>query len=108
MFFAYDSPDDYEPLVEAGKLLRAAGLNITTRGKHPGTPRHSCRCYVLCGYRDDTLPEAQGRMLATIRAGFMPSAMFYRGEGGQPKSLAWSRFQRAWFRPAAMSAKVAA
>ena len=91
-------------LVEAGKLLRDAGLSLT----RSGGVRHSCRCYVLCGYRGDTPEKAEGRMLAAIRAGFMPAAMFYRGPGGVERTPEWVRFQRAWFRPAAMSAKVAA
>jgi len=31
MYFAYDTPDDYEPLVQAGKLLRAGSRQRATR-----------------------------------------------------------------------------
>ncbi len=40
MFFAYDTPDDFEPLVSASKKLLAAGFNRT-----------AMRCYVLIGYK---------------------------------------------------------
>lgn len=96
-FFAFDTPDDYEPLVEAGRMLRAAGF--LTRS---GGIRHSCRCYVLCGYPRDTMPEAERRMHAAIRAGFMPMAMLWRDRDGK-RDLGWMRFSRSWARPAAMS-----
>ena len=30
MFFAYDTPDDYEPLIAAGRLLRSGGITQTS------------------------------------------------------------------------------
>ena len=100
-FFAYDEPRDYEPLVAAGRLLREAGF-ITKAGGI----RHSCRCYVLCGYRGDTLFAAEARMQDAIRAGFMPMAMLWRGRDGK-RERAWMRFAREWARPAMMSKRLA-
>ena len=51
MYFAYDTPDDYEPLVEAGRLLQAGGFERKS---------HKACCYVLIGYRGDTM-EAGGK-----------------------------------------------
>ena len=95
MYFAYDTPDDYEPLVEAGKMLRGAGI----------TPQsHTAACYNLIGYKGDTFEKAQERMEQTIRAGFMPYAMLYRDEKGNV-DREWAMFQREWLRPALVSHK---
>jgi len=105
-FFAYDTPDDYEPLVEAGRMLREAGFITRTGGI-----RHSCRCYVLCGWdresHRDTFDAATTRLEATIRAGFMPMAMAWRDPVTGRHLPGWGRFQRAWARPAMMSSRLA-
>lgn len=88
MFFAYDTPDDYEPLVEAGKKLRYADFT-----------RQHLRCYVLIGYPDDTIDKAKKRLFQTWEAGFMPMAMLYKNKEGST-NLKWTRFQRIWARPA--------
>lgn len=95
MYFAYDAPDDYEPLVEAGKMLMAAGIDPR---------RHTMACYNLIGYSGDTFEAAQERMERTIRAGFMPYAMLYRDKQGRVDKE-WARFQREWCRPAIVSHK---
>lgn len=97
MYFAYDTPDDYEPLVEAGRMLMEAGI----------TPHsHVMACYNLIGYRGDTFDQAQKRLEQTIRAGFMPYAMLYRDEHGKV-DREWAKFQREWLRPAIVSTKFA-
>lgn len=93
MYFAYDTPDDYEPLVEAGKMLRDAGITAAS---------HVASCYCLIGYQGDTFDKAQERMEQTIKAGFMPYAMLYRDAQGKVDKE-WSRFQREWLRPAIVS-----
>jgi len=94
MFFAYDTPDDYEPLVKAGELLQEAGFS----------PHNALRCYVLIGYPKDTFDKATIRLMDTIKAGFMPMAMLYRDEAGQVDKQ-WARFQREWVRPAIVRKK---
>ena len=94
LFFAYDEPADYEPLVEASKLLRKAGFN-----------RHKLRCYVLIGAPRDTIGAAEKRLRQTIELGFFPSAMLYHNDLGKYKK-SWSKFQRTWHRPAAIAAKL--
>lgn len=89
MYFAYDTPDDYEPLVEAGKLLKAAG--ITRESRKPA-------CYVLIGYAGDTMEAAERRLLDTWGAGFVPYAALYRDKAGET-DVEWRRFQRIWLRP---------
>lgn len=90
MFFAYDTPDDLEPLRLAGRMLLAAGWTIKS---------HTLRAYVLCGYPGDTFDAAGQRMAETIEAGFMPMAMLYRDHIGI-RDLQWQRWQRQWTRPA--------
>lgn len=89
LFFAYDTPDDLAPLMDAGHRLITAGFT---------TASHVLRCYVLIGYPRDTLEDAERRLRQTIEAGFMPMAMLYRDERGQT-DYNWRRFQRLWARP---------
>lgn len=90
MFFAYDAADDLEPLREAGKLLHEVGFPMAS---------HALRCYVLCGYRGDTMDAAEARMRDALEAGFTPMAMLYRDEQGET-CQEWRRFQRRFARPA--------
>lgn len=96
MYFAYDTPDDLEPLREAGKLLRDVGFT---------TASHSMCCYVLIGYRGDTFAKAEKRMHETMEAGFIPYAMLYRDNEGQTDKQ-WRKFQRLWARPAIIAARM--
>ena len=96
LYFAYDTPDDLEPLVEAGRLLRAGG--IATRGD-------VLKCYVLLGYRGDTFSAAEKRLKDAWRAGFMPYAMLYRDDRGQAPE-GWKDFYRTWSRPQMVAAQL--
>ena len=93
IFFSYDKFDDFEPLKDAGRIL-----------KHWDIPKDSRRCYVLCGYNLDTFDNAEYRMRQAIEAGFIPMAMLYRDERGIYKKD-WTQFQKEWVRPAIMRAK---
>ena len=92
VFFAYDTPDDLEPLREAGRIMRLAGHRF-----HPQS--HVLRCYVLCGFPKDTMEAAGIRMRETINAGFTPMAMLWGDKTGE-SNMAWKKFQREWARPA--------
>ena len=94
MFFAYDTPDDLEPLIEAGKKLRYANF----------TRRH-LRCYVLIGYLKDTFEDAEKRLLQAWSAGFLPMAMLWKNNCGDEDSE-WRKFQRVWTRPAITKAYI--
>jgi len=89
MFFAYDTPDDYEPLMVAGRKLLAAGFT---------TASHALRCYVLIGYPKDTMDAAEKRLRQTIDAGFFPMAMLWRNERGDVDPE-WRTFNRTWASP---------
>jgi len=90
LYFAYDTPDDYEPLVEAGKMLREAGFT---------TASHVLGCYVLCGHRGDTFDKAMTRCRQAHSAGFMPYAMAYCDPATGRASSAWTRWARQFLRP---------
>lgn len=95
-FFAYDTPDDLPPLIEAAKMLKAAGSWYRWR---------KCGCYVLIGYHGDTIEKAEKRLVTTLKLGYMPFAMFYRDpENKNVKTKEWAQFQRSWTRPAAINA----
>ena len=98
IFFAYDTPDDLDPLREAGRMLLDAGFT---------TASHTLRCYVLVGYRGDTFEKAEKRLVESIEAGFMPMAMLYRDETGE-RDLFWMRFQNEWARAAVVASKMKA
>lgn len=94
MFFAYDTPDDLEPLIEAGRKLRYADFT-----------RSHLRCYVLIGYPKDTIAKAKKRLLQTWKAGFLPMAMLWKNKNGD-EDKDWRRFQRQWARPAIIRANI--
>ena len=94
VFFAYDTPDDYEPLVVVGRKMLAAGF---------ARESHALRCYVLIGYPKDTKQQAENRLRESWLAGFLPMAMLYRGKDGK-RLPEWRTFQRHWARPASVAA----
>ena len=83
MYFAYDTSGDYEPLIEAGRLLRETRFTL-----------HHLYAYVLIGYPGDTFAAAEKRLRDTYAAGFMPSAMLWSEH--EHTDTEWERFQRAW------------
>ena len=93
LFFAYDTPDDLEPLREAGKMLHDAGWKRQQDGGR------ALRCYVLCGWKRDTMDRAEKRMRETMDAGFTPMAMLYRNQKGE-RDQNWRKWARMWARPA--------
>jgi hypothetical protein len=86
LFCAYDTKDDLEPLIEAGKMFNAANITLKNR---------KARCYVLVGFPSDTFEKAEKRIEQTIKAGFFPFAMLYKNNEGEVDS-SWRKFQRQW------------
>lgn len=84
-YFAYDTPDDLEPLRETRKLF-------------PKDNTHDWWCYVLIGYKGDTFSAAEKRIKEIMNIGYWPFAMLYRDDTGIYDKQ-WRRFQRAWTRP---------
>lgn len=96
-YFAYDTPDDLEPLRAAGAMLREAGFRPNN---------HDVCAYVLIGAPNDTFDAAETRLRDTWDAGFFPFAMLYRNARGDTRAD-WRRFQRSWTRPAAVATMLA-
>lgn len=69
-FFAYDEPSDWEPFARACQYLREAGMLRPHTTKRFG-------CYVLIGYRNDTLDAAQKRLDSVINLGVRTQAMLF-------------------------------
>jgi hypothetical protein len=94
LFFAYDTADDWDPLVRASKLCWEAGW----------TPQaHTVRAYVLIGYPGDSIENAHGRLKDTARLGIIPCAMLWRDEAKDAHSDDWKQFARFYKRPAITS-----
>ncbi len=87
---------NYEPLVEAGRMLNHYDWSIKDR---------VCACYVLMGWKGDTKEKALKRIHQTIDAGFFPYAMLYKDEQGH-EDRAWRQFQRTWCNPVITGAQV--
>ncbi|MEO5368206.1 MAG: hypothetical protein H7831_18005 [Magnetococcus sp. WYHC-3] len=99
MFFAYDTPDDYDPLVEASRMLLDAGFTKAS---------HVLRCYVLVGYPEDTKDKADLRLRRCFELGFLPMAMLWRNEKTGKRDSSWLSFQKFWARPAYTAKRVLA
>lgn len=96
LYFAYDTKDDLDPLIQAGKYLTDAGFSNRS---------HKTFCYVLIGYKNDTFEKAETRLIQTIDAGFIPMAMLFRdSEGNTTKS--WRKFQREWANKTIVATKI--
>jgi len=94
-FFAYDRPKDDEVLYPVFKMLRERGCN-----------RHKLYCYVLIGYRDDTIKKAAERLQWIVSQGVTPFAMYYRSADEKKETpIEWRRFIKAWSRPGAIFSK---
>jgi len=101
LFFAYDTPDDLEPLRRAGEMMLAAEFTEAS---------HALRCYVLCGWpkkngrKADTMDAAQVRIQQALDCGFTPMAMLYR-DGKGLRDETWMRWARKRIRPAIIHSK---
>jgi len=93
MFFAYDTQDDYEPLVIASQKLREVGFT-----------RNQLYAYCLIGYPRDNFDAAEHRLRQAKDLGITPFAMLYRGNDGK-YNPEWRRLQRQWSRPAIIFSK---
>jgi hypothetical protein len=95
-FFAYDTPDDLDPLAGCSKMIHDAGFSWKS---------HALRCYVLIGYPKDTMAEAEKRLITTAKLGYFPMAMLWRDKDGKRDSD-WMKFQRVWARPHIVATKI--
>lgn len=95
LYFAYDEPDDFEPLIAAVDLLKQCQVKI-----------HNLRCYVLMGYQDDSFALATKRLEAVCALGVMPMAMLFKGQNDNEQNSNWDSFQRTWAAPQSIRLKM--
>jgi len=104
IFFAYDRPNQWEPLTWVVDKLRRAGVSFAG---------HRVRCYCLIGQPGDTLAAAESRLQQICRLGITPAAMLFRPYDRRGRPLlqdalrAWQALQRVYFRPALQAARIA-
>ncbi len=87
LYFAYDTPDDLEPLIRAAKKMQEIGFNNQRVG-----------CYVLMGWRQDTIEKARARLQRCVDLDMMPFAMLYANET-QNADPEWTTLRRNYDRP---------
>lgn len=87
LYFAYDTPDDLEPLIEAAKKMRAIGFNNQRVG-----------CYVLMGWPKDTPEKAEERLQTCVDLDIMPYAMLHADKKPLHNPV-WRTLQRNHTRP---------
>lgn len=94
MYFAYDHPMNFHHLKKIIPILKE-------RFKH----RNYLGCYVLMGFRNDTIEKARERLIETYLLGYLPFGMLYRNKKGEfPEPYKeWRALQHTWTRPAAMN-----
>jgi hypothetical protein len=85
-YFAYDTPDDYEPLVDAVNMLKEARALYD----------RVYSCYVLIGYKGDTIEKAESRLKRVLNLDLMPMAMLYNKAEGRENRSQWIKFQREY------------
>jgi hypothetical protein len=86
LFFAYDTPDDWEPLQRAADLMWQAGFTPAS---------HRVWCYCLIGYPKDTMDAADERLRQIVSIGVTPFAMLWKDEHGHI-DREWSKFRKGW------------
>ena len=94
IWLAYDMPGQNKALIRAVERLK----KFFSRAK--------IRCYVLIGYKGDTIERAEKRLKEVFIIGTLPFAMLYRDEKNTPHSKEWKRFQRLWTRPAIIKTRM--
>lgn len=95
IFFAYDTEDDYEPLVQATNMV--FNSNVLSKASN------GVRVYVLMGYPGDTIKQAEKRLMRVLQTGAFPMAMVMRDEYGR-REHQWIKFAWPWSRPASIGA----
>ena len=99
-YFAYETPDDYEPLVSAVKMLRDAGALYG----------RVYSCYVLVGYKGDTIEKAERRLQQVLNLDLMPMAMLFNKEEKKQEydRKQWIKFQREYANRVIVGSKLSA
>jgi hypothetical protein len=89
MWFSCDYPGAVKNIEKVGEILR----DFSPRKK---------RCYVMLGYGDESIHQAEKRLKHIYRLGFWPFAVLYRGLEARKTFYepGWIRLMKYWSRPA--------
>jgi len=87
-WFSCDMPSDEIYLERTANLM--AGYKLWQK-----------RCYVLIGFKEEPISQAEKRLEKVYAMGFLPFAQLYQNENKRPWTPEWDRLQRKWCRPAA-------
>lgn len=104
IFLAADTEAALKPLRKAVKKLQWLRTNAEMDKR---TPPKKLRCYVLISYGNETIEQAEARLMQVWEIGAMPFAQLF-----QPPdqyicySHEWKMLARTWSRPAVMKAKM--
>ena len=66
-----------------------------------GVPVDKRRCFVMIGYGDETLSQAEQRLETVYSLGFLPFCQLYQDENRKKWSPDWRALAYKWMRPAA-------
>jgi hypothetical protein len=88
LFFACDTKEAIKPLERAKRRLE-------------GFTMSELRAYVLIAFNNETIDQAQARLIEVYELGFMPFAQLYQPPDDHIKySREWRELARVWTRPA--------
>ncbi|MBM3120406.1 MAG: hypothetical protein FJ006_12845 [Chloroflexi bacterium] len=88
LWFACDTMTSLRNLERAAEIL-------------DGIPQRKRRCYVMIGYGNESLKQAETRLEKVFALGFDPFSQLYRGDGERQYGADWKALNRKWSRPAA-------
>jgi len=94
-FLAYDRPGDAKAVKQAAEILLAEIGHESD---------HWLSCFVLVGFKGDTMEAAEGRLRYVLDMGLTPLAMYYLPKTAKSRTAPppWRKFVRSWARPAAV------
>lgn len=94
MYFAYDHPMDLRSIKKISLMLKEYFAH-----------RNYLGCYVLMGYKNDTIEKAKRRLIGTYLLGYLPFGMLYRNKKGEfpEPHKEWRKLQHIWTRPAVIN-----
>jgi hypothetical protein len=95
LWFACDTVGQEKYLKDAAELLSHY-------------PYWKKRCYVLIGFNDESVIEAEKRLNRIYEMGFLPFAQLYQNEKKRKWTKEWDALQRKWCRSAAYNRKATA
>lgn len=87
IWFACDSPAALPRLERVATLL-------------DGIPQNKRRCYVMVGFKNESMADAEHRLQQVYEMGFLPFCQLYKGPGEQVYDVDWKALSRRWSRPA--------